>query len=114
VHNNWIGPLFLGAEKAAKASGADPQKTKSFVQLLEEARADKKLSNSAKWKDANKIRDGILKRAPDEMIKLASQYVISEDQLEEKTAEMINAAGMRPFLPSNIHNPFSIPQRYGH
>ncbi|KAF1968750.1 hypothetical protein BU23DRAFT_479364 [Bimuria novae-zelandiae CBS 107.79] len=92
VHDNWMAPLFLEAEKAAKTNGAKPQDTKSIVQLLDEIRADKKLASSAHWSDGNKIRDGIMKRAPDEMLKYASQYVISEGQLEEKTAEMINAA----------------------
>lgn len=92
VHDNWMAPFFLDAEKAANASGAKPQDTKTIVQLLDEIRADKKLSSAAHWKDGNKIRDGILKRAPDEMLKYASQYVIDESQLEEKTAEMINAA----------------------
>jgi hypothetical protein len=88
-----MAPFFLEAEKAAKARAADPHQTKSFVQLLEEVRADKKLSSAAHWGDGNKIRDGIMKRAPGEMVELASQYVISEEQLEEKTAEMINATG---------------------
>ncbi|KAJ4293366.1 hypothetical protein N0V90_008648 [Kalmusia sp. IMI 367209] len=92
VHDSWMAPFFIEAEKAAKSNGADPQNTKSIVQLLDEIRADKKLTASAHWGDGNKIRDGIMKRAPDEMLKYASQYVISEDQLEEKTAEMINAA----------------------
>ncbi|KAF2646786.1 hypothetical protein P280DRAFT_388210 [Massarina eburnea CBS 473.64] len=91
VHDNWIGTLFFEAEKAAKANGAEPKNTKSLVQLLEDIRTDKKLSGAAHWEDANKIRDGILKRAPDEMIKIASQYVISEEQLAEKDAELINA-----------------------
>ncbi|KAF2685090.1 hypothetical protein K458DRAFT_403332 [Lentithecium fluviatile CBS 122367] len=92
VHDSWMGQLFFGAEKAAKAAGADPLKTKSIVQLLEDIRADKKLSSAAHWADGNKVRDGILKRAPDEMLKYASQYVVAESQLDEKTAEMINAA----------------------
>lgn len=92
VHSNWMKPFYLDSEKAANASGADPRNTKSIVQLLDEMRADKKLATSAHFGDGNKIRDGILKRAPDEMIKYASQYIISEDQIEEKTAEMTNAA----------------------
>ena len=34
-----------------------------------------------------------MKRAPEEMIKYASQWTVGPGQLEEKTAEMINAAG---------------------
>ncbi|KAF2179887.1 hypothetical protein K469DRAFT_715987 [Zopfia rhizophila CBS 207.26] len=92
VHDAWIGALFYGCEKAAKANSLDRRPTKTLVQLLDEIRADEKLSTAAHWDDGNKIRDGILKRAPEEMIKYASQYLVPEGQLEEKTAEMINAA----------------------
>jgi hypothetical protein len=87
VHTNWIGELFHKSEEAAKQNG---NQSKSLVELLDEIQADKELSSSAHFKDANKIRDGIMKRAPDAMLKYASQYVVKEEQLEEKTAEMIN------------------------
>jgi len=59
---------------------------------LDEIRADKKLSNAAHWDDENKVRDGVMVRAPDEMIKYASQFKVEPDELEEKAAEMVNAA----------------------
>lgn len=104
VHDNWMATFFVEAEKAAKTNGADPQNTKPIVQLLDEIRADQKLTASAHWKDGNKIRDGIMKRAPNEMLKYASQYVISEDQLEEKTAEHINAAGKFSLYKPSFHS----------
>ena len=93
VHDSWMAPLFLGCEKAAEANRGKDKPKKTIVQLLQEAKNDAKLSKAAHFEDGNKIREGILKRAPDEMIALASQYTIEEDELEEKTAEMINAAG---------------------
>jgi hypothetical protein len=90
IHTAWIGPLFLESEKAAKQN-RNP--SKSLVQLLDEIRADKELSSAAHFDDPNKIRDGILARSPDRMLKYASQYSVKEEELEEKTAEMINAAG---------------------
>jgi hypothetical protein len=102
VHDGWMKPFFLDAESAAKASGAKPQDTKAIVDLLDDIRADKKLSSAAHWSDGNKIRDGILKRAPDEMLNYASAYVISESDLEEKTAEMINAASTPPSPRNSI------------
>lgn len=104
MHDSWTKPLLIGAEEAAKSNGADPKSTKTVVELLKDMQADKKLKAAPQWKDGNKIRDGILKRAPDEMVKYAAQYVISEDQLEEKTAEMINAAGTIPLHPSCNRN----------
>jgi len=88
AHDNWMSPFLLGAEKAA-ASSSD---STSLVVLLDEIRANQKLSTSAHWDDGNKIRDGILARAPDEMIKYASQFRVKEQELEAKTAEMTNAA----------------------
>ncbi|KAF1830521.1 hypothetical protein BDW02DRAFT_572926 [Decorospora gaudefroyi] len=92
VHDNWMGPLFLGCEKAAKGHRGENGPKKSIVQILEECKKDEKVSKSAHFDDGNKIRDGILKRAPEEMIKMAAQYTVKEEELEEKTAEMINAA----------------------
>ncbi|KAE8150168.1 hypothetical protein BDV25DRAFT_154887 [Aspergillus avenaceus] len=89
VHDDWTGTKFLvPAEKAA--GGIGKQGKKSMLQILEEIRADTKLATSAHWEDSNKMRDGILVRAPDEMIKHAAEFTVSEDQLEEKLAEIIN------------------------
>jgi len=92
VHDNWMAALFKGCEKAAEQNRGETSSKKTIVQLLEEIKSDEKLSKAAHWKDGNKIRDGILSRAPDEMVRIASQYTITENDLEEKTAEMINAA----------------------
>jgi hypothetical protein len=93
VHDSWMEPLFLGCEKAAEANRGRDEPKKTIVQLLEEAKNNEKLRNAPRFEDGNKIRDGIMKRAPEEMIRIASQYTVEEDELEEKTAEMINAAG---------------------
>ena len=87
VHDSWINAFFFESEKASTAG----KNGKSFVTLLDKIRADKKLSSAAHWTDGNKIRDGILVRAKDEMIEYASQWSVSADDLEEKTAEMTNA-----------------------
>ena len=103
-----MAPLFLEAEKAAKAS---PRKepSKTLVQFIEDVRADEKLSKAADFRDSNKIRDGILERAPKEMVHYASQYQITEDQLEEKTAEMISAAGKFSYCTrSQMHGRVSL------
>lgn len=92
VHEDYLGPMFLlPAEKAAGEIGKTG--TKTMLQILDEIRADKKLAGSAHWSDSNKLKDGVLKRAPDEMIKYASQFTVSADQIEEKYAELVNIAG---------------------
>ena len=91
VHTSWIGQFLLPAEKAAEER-AKSQKPRPLTELVDEIRADRKLSTAADWNDGNKIRDGILKRAPQEMIDIASQYFIQpDDDLDEKVAEMTNA-----------------------
>ncbi|GAA88254.1 hypothetical protein ASPFODRAFT_143603 [Aspergillus luchuensis CBS 106.47] len=89
VHEDWYGPLFFWpVEKAA--GGMAKHGKKSMLQILEEIRADEKLARSAQYDDGQRMRNGVLKRAPDEMIKYAAEFTVSVDQVEEKTAEIIN------------------------
>jgi hypothetical protein len=91
VHGDWMP--FLQWEQAAEATRGKGER-KTIVQLLDEVRGDEKVSGAARWEDGNKIRDGLMKRAPDELSAYVSQFTVGEDELEERTAEMINAAGM--------------------
>ncbi|KAJ5442918.1 hypothetical protein N7445_004669 [Penicillium cf. griseofulvum] len=89
VHDDWLGrAFFLPAEKMA--GGIGKPGTKSPLQLLNEMRADKALIQSVQWSNSNKIKDGVLHRAPEQMLKYASQFTVSEDQTEEWLADMIN------------------------
>lgn len=90
VHDNYMGPFLLGAERAAKENAGTASKT--LVELLDAIKADEKVSNAAHWDDDNKLRDGIIARASKEIISYCSQYTVEADKLEEKTAEMANAA----------------------
>lgn len=87
VHDNWIGPYLLKTEAASTGVSS-----KTLPKLLDEIRTNGKLVDSAKWEDGNKIRDGILKRAPEEMINIAKQWTVAPEELEKKTVEMINNA----------------------
>lgn len=91
VHDNWTGKYLLLTEAAAKSDPNLSLDTK-LVDLLDEIKANKKLANSAHIDDANKVRDGILVRAPEEMIRVASKWIVTPETLERKTAEMTNAA----------------------
>ncbi|KAF5867126.1 hypothetical protein ETB97_004046 [Aspergillus alliaceus] len=94
THENWTGPMFLfPAEKAAGGIGKPGKKT--LQHILEEIRNDRKLANSAHWEDGNRMRDGVLARAPDEMIKYAAEFTVSKDQLEEKLVEIIDTVDIR-------------------
>lgn len=84
-----MGDFLRPAEAASKKNG---NVEKTLVELLEEMQNDDKIRSSAHWDDANKLRDGVLVRAPEEMIALASQWIATPETLEAKTAEMQNAA----------------------
>ncbi|KAF5874272.1 putative hypa-like protein [Botrytis fragariae] len=86
VHDMWITKYLLDVEKKAQPGN------KTIPQLLDEIRDDKKLSTAAEWDDGNKIRDGILARAADEMMNYASQWTVGKGELEAKTAQMISSA----------------------
>jgi hypothetical protein len=70
VHDNREASHLVASEKVAKAQSPDGRSDKSLVQLLGEIYAEKKGTD-----------------------KYASQVYVTEETLEEKTAEMINAAG---------------------
>jgi hypothetical protein len=91
VHDNWIAPLFLESEKAATKLRDRGTPPKSAMDLLKDIQRDEKLKASTHWPDPNKIRDGILARAPDRMVHHASQYYIQDaSELDKRTAEMMH------------------------
>ncbi len=89
-HDNWTGKFLLAAEADFKSRSCTSGKT--LPSLLEEIRANKKLSTAAHWSDANKVRDGIIARASEEMLSYTSQWIVTPETLEQKTAEMINSS----------------------
>ena len=99
VHDTWMHPLFLQSEQLARAQGSS---SKSLLTLLQEIRQDDKLCDSPRWSDGNKLRDGVLGRAADEMIRYASQWTVQQEQLGKKVAEMTNFCRELP-----AHQPIS-------
>ena len=88
THDVWIAKFIDPVEAAAKSA----TQSKSLVQLIHEARKNEKLAKSADWGDGNKVRDGVLGRAAKEMVELAAQWRVKPEELDMKTAEMMNAA----------------------
>lgn len=92
VHDDWMGrDYFLPAERLAGEVGKPGQK--SLLQLLNEIRKDQTLKSSVRFSDSNKFRDGVLHRAPQEMLQYAAQYTMSAEQIPERLADMINTVG---------------------
>lgn len=90
IHPKWLDQYFIAVEEKVQQN---QHSSDSLVNILDKIRADKKLSCAARLDDDNLIREGILVRAKDEMVKYASQWRVKPDQLEEATAEMTNAVG---------------------
>ncbi|KAH7152447.1 hypothetical protein B0J13DRAFT_522738 [Dactylonectria estremocensis] len=89
VHDNRLQDFFTRSQYAANAR-PDSFQMGSIMDLYDKIGQNEKLATSARWEDPNRIYDGVLKRAPDEMIELASQVKVRAEDLEERTAEMIH------------------------
>lgn len=89
--NSNIGVLFHSAE--AEAAIIYPTaKPKPMIQLIDEVRANERIRTAPRWPDfGNKMREGIIGRAGEDMSSLAAQFRIRKDEkeLERRTAEMI-------------------------
>ena len=90
--NSNIGTLFRNAENEA-AIVYPTAKPKPMIQLIHDVRANETIRNAPRWSDfGNKMRDGVIGRAGEEMQSLAAQFRIRKDEkeLERRTAEMIS------------------------
>lgn len=88
-----ISRLFLNAEREA-AIAYPTAKPKPMIQLIHEVAANEVIRSAPRWSDfGNKMRDGVIGRAGEEMQSLAAQFRIrkdDEEELERRTAEMIS------------------------
>ena len=95
THDNTLKAYFRGAEEKSKQRAARGENPARIADLLHAIRADDKLRNAPRWTDANKIYDGILVRAPQEMVDVASRFWIAgaptDAELARATAEMMDA-----------------------
>ncbi|KAI1414298.1 hypothetical protein F5Y13DRAFT_188398 [Hypoxylon sp. FL1857] len=85
VHGNYFRKFIDASEEAAKAN---PTPMPSIVSLLEAVGANEKLAIASKLSgDASKMR-GVLSKAWDEMLEIASRVKVKPEELDERTAEM--------------------------
>jgi hypothetical protein len=99
VHDSWASRFLKPAEEAATKQSST---STTLVSLLEQARQNETIRASPHYSDGNKVRDGVIARAANEMVSVASQFRVTPDDLQKRTAEMINfalyfaAASQRP------------------
>ncbi|KAB5531219.1 hypothetical protein GE09DRAFT_1063959 [Coniochaeta sp. 2T2.1] len=91
VHRDDLGPFMLEAERLAKSSSSS-EEMGSIISLYHAVKANDKLAHAAKMSDANKVRDGVLVRAREEMLQVAGKVKVKPEELEERTAEMYDNA----------------------
>lgn len=99
VHQDNVRGFLLAAEEAAAkvkesaaAAAASSPSMPSIASLYRDVAADEKLATAAQLSDGNKIRDGILARASDEMIRVAAKVNVAPEDLGRRTVEMYNTA----------------------
>jgi hypothetical protein len=103
-HDSWYNAFLRAAEDLAAEAKEPPL---PLADLFDMERADPKISTassldyhlqtrkySGKWSmDKEFARDGIMVNARDEILRLAARWRVSpEDDLEKKTAELVNGA----------------------
>lgn len=92
VHGNDIGGFLLEAERRADKRGLD-EEMGDILGLFDVVKGDEKLSKAVRMSDANRVRDGVLVRAKEEIIEIASRVRVKADEaeVERRTAEMFDA-----------------------
>lgn len=90
-HQGLDEVLYNMEKKAAVA----PEKTNpvSLLSLFHEVADNEKLASAAHWEDPNKMRNGVLVRALDEIIAVCAKVSVpaTEEGLASRTAEMAEA-----------------------
>lgn len=89
VHSDQFHDFLIEAETESKTAETPMPR---IGELLREAAADAALVASPRLSDGNKVRDGVLARARPSALRLASKVRVLPAELDERTAEMYDAA----------------------
>ena len=87
-HNNFFGSFFHTCESLARTQ--NHAKGASLLELVEEIREDPSLSDAEYWDRGDSLNDKIVSEAPQKLCEIAAKWKVDKNDLEEKTAEMIN------------------------
>ncbi|OGM39343.1 hypothetical protein ABOM_012045 [Aspergillus bombycis] len=88
VHHNEVAIVMKGCEEAA--NGRPDLATRTMNELLGKVRDTDSIRNAACWGDGSWIEDNPLTSAPKELLEIAARWRVTQEELFEKTAEMIN------------------------
>lgn len=106
VHRDTLVPFLTEAERRADSAPTSAGAAPTLPELIESARQSTVLAESARWDDSRPL-NGVLARAEEEALELASRVKVEPGKLEERTAEMIHTAAFvaagaafrKPFVP---------------
>lgn len=94
VHSDTLREFLHAAEsRSRRPEGGSTPSSKTgnrVVSLLAEIKSNQKLAAAARNSDSNKIHDGVLVRAKEEMLEIAARVKVGAEpqEIAEKTAEM--------------------------
>ncbi len=88
-HNKFFGPFLRRSEQVADDSRHE--KGSSLLDLMAEIRKHPELYDEDYWDGGDSLHDGILADAPLLLCEIAAKWKVTADDLDEKTAEMIEA-----------------------
>jgi len=86
--NDFFGPFLLQSEELAK--GREDEHPSSLVDLLCEIRQDAALYDEKYWDGGDSLNEKIVSDAPAKLYEIAAKWRVSVDEIEEKTAEILN------------------------
>lgn len=86
-HNNFFGPFLHTCEKLAAQTN---EKGSALSDLMQAIRGEPSLYDVEYWDGGDSLNDKIVSEAPQKLCEIAARWTVNVDELEEKTAEMMN------------------------
>ncbi|KAK5042921.1 hypothetical protein LTR84_012010 [Exophiala bonariae] len=88
-HSAFFKPFLLASERLAQTQRKED--SSSLVDLLSEIRQDADLYDEAYWDGGDSLNEKIVADAPEKLCAIAAKWRVSVEEIEVKTAEIVNA-----------------------
>lgn len=89
VHEDKLSTFLGEAEKLAYSRNESGVPLPTLYENIRKQENDK-LAHSARWEDPNRLYDGVMVRAPQEAMEYVSRIKVKDEELDERTAEMLH------------------------
>lgn len=89
VHESRHGDILAVVEKHARTRPSE--RRRALIDILGDINSNKAIRKALNYEHIDKLAQGILPNAKEDFIRLVSQYRVHPDELEVKTAELLNA-----------------------